>query len=168
MSSRNGSGAIGRTSHRFHTVLAVVLSAGVGLALSGCDQQRQALADLIAPPGPGQTAARIDEAVQQNKGRAGIEIGVAYLNSHPDPDGLVHHALAAAYLSTGDVAQAAGQMALSIASGAAAPKADQPAAAAAAQDGPLQPAVVAGDAAVIQSPNGMVVKAGDAVVSPSK
>ena len=147
-------------------VLALALSACVGLTLAGCDQQRRTLADMISPPEARQIADRIDDAVEHNQGGAGIETGVAFLKNYPDPDGLVHRALAKAYLSTGNAAEAARQMELSIAGGAMTEPnpAPQPTNVAA----PAHPAVVAGDAAVIQNSDSIVVKAGDASASLSK
>ncbi len=161
-------------------LLLALCSAAIGFSLTGCDGQRKALADLISPPDARQIAGRIDDAVEHDQGSTGITLGEEFLAKNPDPDGLVHRALVGAYLATGSAPDAARHMELAIADGAsAAPKAAPPSAApapapaasiAANNAAPLAPAVPAAPAsvngaAVLTSPAGISVRAGDAAVS---
>jgi len=123
MGLRFASGLAGRRFSFRMLALLAGSSLAIGFSLTGCDSQRRALADLIAPPDARQIAGRIDDAVEHNKSRAGITLGVAFLAQHPDPDGLVHRALVGAYLAAGSAPEAARYMELAVAEGAsAAPK----------------------------------------------
>ena len=163
------------------------------LVLSGCDQQRQQLADLIARPTPEEIAVRIDQSVAQSKAEKGIEVGESYLKSEKDPNGHVHKALVKAYLFVGDASSAQKHIELSVSgstsSNSAAvtttptPKKDQAltgdsVSVTVSQNGTavsatttnsstqkIEQSVSVDGASVTVGPNGTVVKAGDSVVS---
>lgn len=167
------SDAPGRRTAPRAVLLLALCSTVIGFSLTGCDAQRKALADLISPPDARQIASRIDEAVEHDKGSSGVTLGEEFLAKNPDPEGLVHRALVGAYLATGSASDAARHMGLAILEGAsAAPKSASspaapvaPAAPAAAVPAAAAPAAGSGDAAVLASPAGISVKAGDAAVS---
>lgn len=143
---------------------ACMLVLAAATTLTGCEGQRQALADVLAPPDAAVIAQRIELATEREQSAAAVEIGTGFLQKHADPEGLVHRALVGAYLASGNAMQAARHMELAVAAGAtAAPKAAPEASATLpAAAAPLPPA------SIQQSSQGISVQAGDAAVTLGK
>lgn len=94
-------------------IFTAIFLASTFIGVAGCDEQRQQVADIISTPKPAELAARVDASVAENKATAGIAVGEAYLASHKDPEGIVHKAIAMAYLSIGDASAAQKHLELS-------------------------------------------------------
>lgn len=82
--------------------------------LSGCDQVRQQVADMINPPSPVEMSRRVDELVRANKYEQAISTGEQYLNKNKDPERLVIDAVTNAYVTSGDTAGAVRHMQRSV------------------------------------------------------
>lgn len=124
--------------------------------LTGCDQVRQQVADLINPPTPVEISRRVDGLVRTQKYQEAISMGEQYLNKNQDPDGLVTDAVTNAYMESGDAAGAVRHMQRS---GRPSKGSDAGGAATTRAEG-----VAVDGASVTETKNGTVVRAGDAVV----
>jgi hypothetical protein len=85
-----------------HLLQACVLCIG----LSGCEQIRTGLADMLSPPSDAQMAARIGDLANGGKLREAIDAGEKFLNSNPSENNRVNAKLADLYLENGDSVKA--------------------------------------------------------------
>ncbi|MCE7526943.1 hypothetical protein [Polynucleobacter sp. IMCC 30228] len=144
------------------------------LALGGCDQVKQKIADSISPPPPAEMAVRLNQLVDQSKPQEAIEQGISYLKKNKDPSGEVQKVLTRAYKEAEQLSAEAEKK-----SGGEGAKANDPQSSVPAQNtqytekskeysSPAPPpnnsGVSVNGASVTNGPNGTVVRAGDAVV----
>jgi hypothetical protein len=142
--------------------------------LSGCDQVRQALGDMINPPSASEVTARVSALAAQGKAAQAIQVGEDFLLKNKDASGDLHRKLAQLHTSQGDVVSAVRHLQQSTA-GAPTP---QPASPATQPSAPstktAEPAATAGTAASVDGaaakvgPNGVEVRAGDVSIKISK
>ncbi len=143
-----------------YTLLPIIFAAL--LSMTGCDQVRQQVSDMINPPTPVELSRRIDELVRSKKYQDAISLGEQYLNKNKDPESLVTDAVTNAYMESGDATGAVRHMQRS-----GRPPQDMNATGAATatyttttrSDG-----VAVDSASVTETKNGTVVRAGDAIV----
>jgi len=83
-----------------------VLIAGIFLFLSGCQQQRADLADVISPPNDAQMAVRVAESSAAVGVPYAIAMGEKFLAAHPGVNPNVRAKLVQLYLDQGDAAKA--------------------------------------------------------------
>jgi len=140
--------------------------------LSGCDQVRQAVGDMIKPPSAGEVAVRVSALAAEGKIPQAIEIGEDFLLKNKDPSGDLHRQLAQLHTRQGDTISALRHLQQST-SGAPATQAAstpaQPSATAAKPDAPTAGPSASVDGASAQvGPSGIEVRAGDVSVKISK
>lgn len=134
-------------------------------SLTGCDQVRQQVADLLNPPTPVEMSRRVDDLVRTQKYQDAITVGEQYLNKNKDPEGLVTDAVTNAYMESGDAAGAVRHMQRSgkpAQSSSASPAAET--AATTTTTTTRSSGVAVDGASVTETKNGTVVRAGDAIV----
>lgn len=124
--------------------------------LTGCDQVRQQVSDMINPPAPVEISRRVDGLVRSHKFQEAISVGEQYLNKNQDPEGLVIDAVTSAYMESGDAVGAVRHMQRS---GRPPLGGDRGASATTRAE-----SASVDEASVTETKNGTVVKAGDAVV----
>lgn len=125
--------------------------------LTGCDQVRQTVSDLINPPSPIEISRRVDSLVRSQKYQEAISLGEQYLNKNQDPEGLVTDAVTNAYMESGDAAGAVRHMQRS-------GRSTQGNVGGEAVTTTRTPGVAVDGASVTETKNGTVVRAGDAIV----
>jgi hypothetical protein len=142
--------------------------------LSGCDQVRQSLGDMINPPNASEVTARVSALAAQGKVPQAIQVGEDFLLKNKDAGGDLHRKLAQLHTSQGDVVSAVRHLQQSNA-GAPAPQTASPAAQPSApSEKTAEPAATAGTAASVDGaaakvgPNGIEVRAGDVSIKISK
>jgi len=124
----------------------------VSVALTGCDQARQKVADLINPPTADVVATRIDQLIQQGEYQKAIEMGETFFKENSGVSSSeIHIFVSKAYLEIGDSLSAVRHM-------SAATSISQQ------QKSSSNESVNSSDASVVTGPNGTVVRAGDAQV----
>lgn len=137
------------------------------MSLTGCDQVRQQVADLLNPPTPVEMSRRVDDLVRTQKYQDAITVGEQYLNKNKDPEGLVTDAVTNAYMESGDAAGAVRHMQRSgkpAQSSNAAPAAETAATSTSTTTTTRSSGVAVDGASVTETKNGTVVRAGDAIV----
>ncbi len=127
------------------------------ISLTGCDRIQQQISDVLNTPNPAEMSRRMDAMVRLQKYQEAIAIGEQYLNKNQDPENLVTIAITSAYIESGDAAGAVRHMQRTAKSSVS----SNPSAATAASS---TESVAVDGASVTETTNGIVVKAGDAVV----
>lgn len=142
------------------------------LLLSGCDQVRQTVGDLINPPNASEITVRVDALAAQGKVPQAIQLGEDFLLKNKDPNGDLHRKLAQLHTSQGDTVSAVRHLQQSTLGAAkdagAQPQADKPRQKPAEPTAQAGPAVEVGGAAAKVGPDGIEVRAGDVTVKISK
>jgi len=138
----------------------------LSLGLAGCDQIRQKIADTLAPPGPLEMAARMDELTDQQKPQEAIEQGKNFLKNNKDSAGLVNKAMTRAYLAAGEPGSAIESIKATSTTTESKTDIATPNKVDSQSSIELQQTrkVSVDGASVTTGPNGTVVRAGDAVV----
>lgn len=155
------------------TKILTTLLAVCGLIfLSGCDQVRQAVGDMIKPPSAGEVAVRVSALAADGKIPQAIEVGEDFLLKNKDPSGDLHRQLAQLHTRQGDTISALRHLQQSTSGTAAAQAASPPAQPSATADKAAAPTVgpsasVDGASAQV-GPSGIEVRAGDVSVKVSK
>lgn len=142
------------------------------LLLSGCDQVRQAVGDLINPPNASEVTVRVNALAAQGKIPQAIQLGEDFLLKNKDPSGDLHRKLAQLHTGQGDTISAVRHLQQSTSAKT------QDAGAQAQPDNPSQKpteptsqagaAAEVGGAAAKVGPGGIEVRAGDVTVKISK
>lgn len=136
------------------------------MSLTGCDQVRQQVADLLNPPTPVEMSRRVDDLVRTQKYQDAITLGEQYLNKNKDPEGLVTDSVTNAYMESGDAAGAVRHMGRSGKSAQSSSTSTTAGTAATSTTTTTtnSSGVSVNDASVTETKNGTVVRAGDAIV----
>lgn len=134
---------------------------GALLSMTGCDQVRQHVSDLINPPTPVELSRRVDELVMSQKYQDAISLGEQYLNKNKDSENLVTDAVTNAYMESGDATGAVRHMQRS---GRPPQNTNTTGAATTATTTTRSEGVAVDGASVTETKNGTVVRAGDAIV----
>lgn len=132
------------------------------LSMTGCDQVRQHVSDLINPPTPVEMSRRVDELVRSQKYQDAIDLGEQYLNKNKDSENLVTDAVTNAYMESGDATGAVRHMQRS----GRPPQNMNTTGTATTTTSTTTPSegVAVDGASVTETKNGTVVRAGDAIV----
>ena len=140
--------------------------------LSGCDQVRQAVGDMIKPPNAGEVTVRVSALAADGKVAQAIEVGEDFLRKNKDPSGDLHRQLAQLHTRQGDTISALRHLQQSTSGAPAAQAASTPAQPSAAAEKAAAP--TAGPSASVDGasaqvgPSGIEVRAGDVSVKISK
>jgi hypothetical protein len=140
--------------------------------LSGCDQVRQAVGDMIKPPNSGEVAIRVRALAADGKIPKAIQVGEDFLLNNEDSSGDLHRQLAQLHAMQGDTMSALRHIQQSTSGAQATQEAStlaQPSAAS-KKPAPLTAdalASVEGASAQV-GPSGIEVRAGDLRVKISK
>jgi len=142
----------------------------ISLSLTGCDQLKSKLSDLISEPTPSEMSKRTDRLVQEGNYKKAISSGESYLDKNKDPDNLVSESVVNAYMASGNTQGVVGHLqkyrANSI--GSDVNRDNNSTASNLAGPQPLNQtnssSVSVDGASVTHSKSGSVVRAGDAVV----
>jgi hypothetical protein len=152
--------------------LALFLALGGLFFLSGCDQLRQTIGDMISPPSASEVTTRVSALAEQGKVAQAIQIGEDFLLKNKDASGDLHRKLAQLHTSQGDVLSAVRHLQQSTAAAPApqvAKPATQPGAPAEKVAEPAaNPAASVDGATARVGPNGVEVRAGDVSIKISK
>lgn len=127
--------------------------------LSGCDQVRQKLADVLTPPSPLECVTRVQRLVDAGDFQKAVTVGEDYLKDKNFASSELHLVVAKAYLELGDAPKALQHT--QAANGEA--ESTGPSRAESVPEERVQK-VQAGDASVTETSKGTVLKAGDASV----
>jgi hypothetical protein len=125
--------------------------------LTGCDQARQKLSDLLSPPSPIECVIRVQRLIDTSDFQNAITLGEDYLKDKNLSSDALHLAVAKAYLELGDSAKALEHT--SAANHAASMKSKTN-----DSNSEQTQKIEAGDASVTETSKGTVLKAGDATV----
>lgn len=153
-----------------------ILTASLALCglvfLSGCDQVRQAVGDMIKPPSAAEVAVRVSALAADGKIPQAIEVGEDFLLKNKDPSGDLHRQLAQLHTRQGDTISALRHLQQSTSGAPAAQAASTPAQSSATAEKAAAP--TAGPSASVDGasaqvgPSGIEVRAGDVSVKISK
>jgi len=144
-------------------ILKFTLIAAILISLSGCEQFRQKISDILSPPSPTEMAARVDNLVDQDKPEKAIEAGEEYLKEKGDDNNLVREAVTRAKIfleSHGPSESSSKDNSSSISNKQSSDNSRS--------KNTEKNSVSVDGASVEDGPNGTVVRAGDAVVIMKK
>ena len=142
------------------TILKLTLIATILISLSGCDQFRQKISDILSPPSPSEMAARVDNLVDQDKPEKAIEAGEEYLKEKGDDNNVLREAITRAKIFL----ESHGSSESSSKENSSTPPSNKQS----SQKNSEKNGVSVDGASVEDGPDGTVVRAGDAVVIMKK
>jgi hypothetical protein len=91
---------------KYKKYIIIVCILVIFFGLSGCQQLRDDLADLLSPPTDAQMAARMADMTAAGKSVEAIQTGEKFLAAHQGPSFNVHAKLVQLYLEQGDSVRA--------------------------------------------------------------
>lgn len=142
------------------TIFKLIAIVAIVISLSGCEQFRQKISDILSPPSPSEMAARVDNLVDQDKPEKAIEAGEGYLKEKGDENNVVREAVVRAkiFLESHGSSESSSKDDSSSTSNNKQSSVKNSEKSGVSVDG----------ASVEDGPNGTVVRAGDAVVIMKK
>ena len=87
-------------------VIAAIVFAFALIALAGCADERQAVADLLSPPSAAEIAARVESLASEGKFDEAVSLGEGHLGTSADPTGVLHRVLARLHTELGNTERA--------------------------------------------------------------
>lgn len=143
----------------FKFICKVTLALTALTVLSGCDQVRQKLADLLSPPSAVECIARVQRLLDAGDFQKAVATGEDYLKDKNLATGELHLVVAKAYLELGDATKALQHTEAANSE----PERQSPGRSTAVPEERAQ-RVEAGDSSVTETSKSTVLKAGDVTV----